>query len=244
MNESRYFQPYTVLPGVCDHTGRLGYAQAFTICQDLATVHAEALGIGFSAMAQRGLFWLTVRTRLRFLRRPRIMEQLTLETYPVTPGKVRCLRDYHLRREDGTPCIDGVTEWAVLETATGQLQRIDVLMPPEVVPAAEASDPAPFARIDEDFGGAALRGTHTVDSADIDLGRHMNNVAYLRAFLSLFSTKELDALPIRQIELTFRRPCKEGETLRYFTRPAEDGLDFAAFVDDGKPVLLGKIICA
>ena len=41
-----FSQPYTVLPGVCDRSARLSHVEAFTVCQDLATLHASQLGVG------------------------------------------------------------------------------------------------------------------------------------------------------------------------------------------------------
>lgn len=236
----RYTIPYTVLAGGCDHTGRLGYCAAFSLCQDLATEHAQRLGLGVWEMAGRGLFWLTVKTRLHFYRRPRMMDALRLETCPCIPEQLRGVRDYRIEK-DGELLISGMTEWAVLETATGKLVRMRDVFPPELPLTDKPADERPFLRIRPDFSDGTLRGTHRVGSNDVDLGKHMNNVAYLRAFLGLFSTKELDAMPITEIELAFRASCHEGDELRYYTRPVEDGLEFAAFSENDKPALLGKL---
>lgn len=241
--ESRYSTSYTILPGACDHTAKLGYADAFTVCQDLATLHAQALGIGAFDMAKRGLFWLTVKTRLRFIARPRMMQTVELCTWPVAPESLRGLREYRIT-QDGAPLIEGATEWAVLETETGRLHRMDDVFPPELALAPAPSDPRPFLRIRPDFSGGELLGEHRVCATDIDLGNHMNNVAYLQALLGLFSTKQLDAMPIREIELAFRASCHEGDVLRYYTRKAEDGLEFGAFANSEKPSLLGKLTFA
>lgn len=237
---SRYTQSSTVLPGVCDHTAKLGYVDAFTVCQDLATTHAQALGVGAWDMAARGLFWLTVKTRLHFYDRPRMMDVVTLETCPVKPEQLRGLRDYRIS-QGGKTLISGMTEWAVLETATGKLHRMGDVFPPEVVPAEAAADQRPFLRINPDFSDGQLLGVHRVGSNDIDLGHHMNNVAYLRALFGLFSTKELDEMRICEIELSFRSSCYEGDELRYYTRQVADGLEFAAFTEAPKPMLLGKL---
>ena len=238
--ENRFALPYTVLASACDHTARLGYVETFALCQDLATVHAAQLGLGVWDMTKRGLFWLTVKTKLRFYRRPRMMEELTLRTYPLVPEKFRSIREYAIE-QDGQTLVQGKTEWAVLEQQTGKLFRTDQVFSPEIVPVAEPAFDEPFLRLRDDFSDGTLLGVHRVSSADIDLGRHMNNVAYLRALLSLFSTQELDAMPISQIELAFRSPCFEGNELRFYGRRVSDGLEFGAFTDAPKPVLLGKL---
>lgn len=236
----RYSVPGVVLPSACDHKAKLSYVDAFAICQDLATRHASELGLGVWDMAARGLFWLTVRTRLHFSGRPRMMDSITLETWPVKPEAYRGLREYRIAK-DGEALITGVTEWAVLDTASGRLQRLEDVFGAKIATAEHPVDERPFLRLPPSFSGSELLGVHRVGSNDIDLGRHMNNVAYLRALLGLFDTKTLDAMELREIELSFRSSCYEGDELRFFTRSVSDGLEFAAFVEDAKPALLGKL---
>lgn len=238
--DCRFSVPCTVMPSACDHSAKLGYAEAFAYCQDLATQHACALGLGVWDMAARGLFWLTVRTRLRFSDRPRMMDALTLQTWPVKPESYRGLREYKISR-DGQTLITGVTEWAVIDTASGRLQRLEDVFGPEIPTADKPEDERPFLRLPPSFSDATLLGVHRVGSNDIDLGKHMNNVAYLRALLGLFDTKQLDGMKLREIELSFRSSCYEGDELRFYGRKVPDGLEFAAFTDSAKPSLLGKL---
>ena len=43
------------------------------------------------------------------------------------------------------------------------------------------------------------------------MGRHMNNVVYIRLLLDCFSAKELASGMIRTIEAHYASPCLEGE---------------------------------
>ena len=53
-----------VTPDYCGASGALSPLAAFTIFQGIAAQHAEVLGVGSSAMAEKGEFWLTVHTRV------------------------------------------------------------------------------------------------------------------------------------------------------------------------------------
>ena len=68
--ENRIEKEIVILPSLCDGSGRLGIPDAFALFMDIASEHAEALGCGIGALGKKGLFWLTVRTRVRFFRRP------------------------------------------------------------------------------------------------------------------------------------------------------------------------------
>lgn len=229
----------TILPSVCDREMKLSIPDLFAQFMDVATLHAEALGVGADAMFARGLFWLTVKTKVRILRRPRMLETVTLSTRPLAPEKVRAIREYRLE-QDGELLAEGKTEWAVIETASGRLCPMKGVFPPELELAAEAAYPAPFARIKPDFSEAGSLGSYTVRSTDIDLGGHMNNIAYLRAILGLLPGEALRTMPQREIEIVFRSPCFEGELLTVRRRETDAGWELAALKSDGSPAVFLK----
>lgn len=70
---AQYSEQLNVMPSRADDQGMLSIASCFDLFMDIATKHAENLGIGLSALTPRNQFWLTVKTKVRFLRRPRIL---------------------------------------------------------------------------------------------------------------------------------------------------------------------------
>lgn len=60
-------------------------------------------------------------------------------------------------------------------------------------------------------------------STDIDLGHHMNNVAYVRLLLDCFSAKELASGNIQSVELHYSTPCFEDEALTVYKKSLDDG---------------------
>ena len=59
---------------------------------------------------------------------------------------------------------------------------------------------------------------HTVRSTDIDMGRHMNNVAYVRLLLDCFPASVLADGKIASMEVHYAAPCLEGEELSVLCR--------------------------
>ena len=78
-----YSKQITILPSLCDFDAKLSVPSAFALFMDAATEHAELLGFGMNALVPRGLFWLTVRSKVRFIRRPSLTETVTVTTWPV-----------------------------------------------------------------------------------------------------------------------------------------------------------------
>ncbi len=228
-----------VYPGVCDHRGDLGVPDTFGICMDLAAEHAARLGIGMWDLAARSLFWLTVKTRVHFLRRPRMADTITGETWPEPADKIRCNRDYRIWAGDEVLAV-GKTEWAVVNTETGKLHPASDIYPKEVEMRRDVVWDESFARLRDDFDGIPVFARHTVLSTDIDVGGHMNNVAYVRALAGAFSTKEWDALDVKDLEIHFKASCYEGQTIELQRRECDGGMDIRMSVE-GKTVVLARI---
>ena len=238
--EQIYEQKITVSPSICDVSGRLGFHNAFGLCMDIAASHAQALGCGVYDLSARDLFWITVKTQLFFHARPRMMEEVTLRTWPEAPGRLRGNRSYEMRRGDEV-LIAGKTEWAVINTKTKQPFLLSGVYPEGLTFSSETASPAPFARIPNDFSGCEAISRYTVCSTDIDVGGHMNNAAYLRAILGAFSNEQLRELRIGRMDVIFRSSCYEGETLTLQRKPAEGGLILRFMKEDASTALLLRI---
>lgn len=237
-----YTQSQAVLPSSCDFQGKLGVDHAFRIFMDIASRHAEALGVGMVPMLRRGLFWLTVRTKVKFLRRPGMLEEVAVSTRPIAPepGAMRCLREYRVER-DGAPLILGRTEWAVMDVAAGKPVPIEGVFPGNLDFAKAPDYDEPFLRVTGSLANADVLGEYTVRSTDIDIGGHMNNVAYVRALLGLIPTAEQKAREPAEAEVVFLSPCFEGETLTFRTRMKDGAREVAAFRPEGKLALLARL---
>ncbi len=226
-------------PSACDYNGRLGYAGAFGVFMDLATEHAERLGAGLGAMRAKDRFWLTVKTRIVFFDRPRISEAVRLSTWPEKPGPLRFNRSYELRRA-GELLVAGRTEWAVLNTATNRLAPSADLLPEGLEYERGSALDSGYARCPGSFEGIEPFAAYRVRCTDIDVGGHMNNAAYPRALFGAFSSAQLQAMDVRSVDLVFRAPCFEGDTLQFYKKERENGLDLRMARGD-ETVLLARI---
>ena len=214
-----YERKITVLPSICDATVRLGCANTFAAFMDIASEHAELLGVGGAAMAAKKAFWLTVRTRVIFYGRPRMMQEVTAKTWPLPPAKLRCDRLYKLYDEkSGKVYAEGKTEWAVLDTASGKVVPVESIGFPELEYDTERVCEAPFTRFRDEKEGREPAGEFTVMPSDTDYGNHMNNIAYVRKILDTIPTAEQAKMKISEIEINFCRPCYEGEKVLIYRR--------------------------
>ena len=248
---------FTLSPDYCGASARMSPLAAFTMFQAIAAEHAERIGVGGAAMARRGAFWLTLHSRVDFFRWPALAQEVTAATWPehCEGRSLRCFRSYSLRQGDQLLAL-GRTQWAVLGEK-GRLIPFPEEMNRKLVSAIadlyfcptannrknlerEGITEAP-ARFRDDLLPEELVQRHTVRSTDIDMGRHMNNVAYVRLLLDCFPASVLAGGEIASMEIHYAAPCFEGEELSVFCRREGSICRMAVRKPDGKTAVLAAV---
>ena len=212
-----------IVPSLADHNGLLSIPGAFRLFQDIASAHSEELGTGYGDLLKRDLFWLTVKTKLLFRERPKMGQSITLRSWPEAPQKLRCCRSYELEC-GGEVLIAGRSEWAILNFVQQKLYSPQNIYPEELEFRPDPAVTEPFARIPEQFSEFEPYGSYIVPSTDIDIGNHMNNVAYVTALAGSFSTEEWDRLPKHTVDILFRASCYEGDRLAFSRKETDRGV--------------------
>ncbi len=232
----------TVLPSNCDFECRLGIYDTFRIFMDVANAHARILGVDQTTLMDRNLFWLTVKTRIRFFRRPMMDSSMRIETWPVKPGSLRSDRCYRLLDEEGL-IAEGRTEWAVMDLNRGRLSSLKDIFPAELVFNEEDISVVDFPRIVASDDTYTERGSYRVSSSDIDMGHHMNNTAYVRALLGLYSEQELKDMDLQEMTVIFKTSAHEGDILTLKDKRTDNLVEAGLYFPDGKPAILVQMTC-
>ena len=215
----------------CDNTSRLNITGVFNIIMDLATEHGDELGLGMQALAEKGLFWVASKTKIKIHNRPKFFTTIDATTWPEKPNRIRCNRYYSIKDADQL-IIEGKTEWVMLEIDSGRPAKIDGAYPVDMEHCTDVVCEAPFCRLSTNFENCEKLGEYTVCSTDIDVSQHMNNVAYIRAVLGCFSCKELDEMNITEIDVAYRVQCFEGEKLTFLIKKEESCCEIGIIKED------------
>lgn len=216
MNELSLTKNFVLTTSRVNHKGVLDIDGCMDLFMDIATEHAKEIGIGLKVQEEKDQFWVAVRSKIRIYSKPYLEDNLTLTTWPAVPEKILCPRYYELCDEKGETLIDGRTDWSIIHKSTGHLSRDRNIYPEDSV----YKKPLEFSDFDKSkFENCSeLLGTYKVKIGDIDIGGHMNNVAYLRALKSLFSCFEWDNLSIKELEIQYKKACHEMDLLNFFVQ--------------------------
>lgn len=231
---------YTVPTSLCDNTGKLSITGVFTVFIDLACEHAPLLSMGADDLSKKDLFWVAVKTKVKMHRRPEMLKNIDATTWPEAPGRIRCNRYYTLT-ENGELLCESKTEWAMISPSTGRPARVSDVYPDNIEHCEEKVCDEPFAKINEDFTDSYAIAEYTVKSTDIDIGKHMNNIAYLRALFGAFSCDELERLNITEVDISYRLQCYEGETLTLKQRRDGNAIEIGFINKDGKTAATARL---
>ncbi|MBQ8203341.1 MAG: hypothetical protein IJZ75_03575 [Clostridia bacterium] len=226
-----YKSQFKLPVSLADNNGRLSIPSVFYLCCDLATYHAAELKVGLDILGPKGLFWLAVKTKIKIHRLPSMMENIEAITWPEAPNRIRCNRYYAIKSGEEL-LIEGKTEWAVIDINTNRLQKVEGIYPEELVHLEDTVCDEPYEKFNLDFKDGKDFGSYTVKSTDIDVGNHMNNAAYARAFISLFTCEEINKMNIKEVEITYKAPCFEGENLTVKRIDTEDAIYLAMLHND------------
>ena len=139
-----------VLASMCGNDGRMTFPQIFTAFMDIATEHAEVLGIGYSDLTPRQLFWITSKSKVRLYRSPMILEEIVIETWPERPGALRCNRDYRILSGEEV-LAEGKTEWTVFDLRASRVMPTAEIYPADLIPIEDVVLPEGFSRFRDKF---------------------------------------------------------------------------------------------
>lgn len=235
---NKLVKQYLVTASACDNTNHMSIQAIFTLFMDLAAEHGSELGLGMYDLAEKGLIWLTTKTKIHFFERPGMLDTVTAATWPEEPELIRCNRDYKLTDGDRILAV-GKTEWAMYELASGRLVKTTGAYPAGLDHWPEKVCEEPFSRPKDDFATCEEIATHVVHSTDIDVSQHMNNVAYVRVMLSAFSCRELEQMNISEAEVFFRAQCYEGEKLSLRIKRQDDRFEIGILKENEKTAAIG-----
>lgn len=235
------FKRDAIIPlSLCDNTSRLSLTSMFTLFMDIATDHANELNLSSDDLGE-DKFWIAVRTKVKIYDRPKLSQKVTLATWPQEPVRVRANRHYTIGYDESV-MISAKSEWTVVDMSTSKLQRLNDIYPQDFEFYGELAIEEPFARMSGGFEDAKEIAQYTINSTDIDLVQHMNNAAYIRALMSVFSCKELEDSPIKEIEIVYKAQSYEGETLTIKEREDDDATLYGMIKPDGTVAAVVRIV--
>lgn len=220
---------------------------------ELATDHANHLGIGFIMLDPRGLGWILARMTVEMRRWPKVGSRYRLSTWVETFNRHFSERCFSVEDMEGNIMGYARSVWMIIDLQTHKsegtagLQLDAGLISERKCPILRQVRHRPFE--------PQKTAEYTFKYTDLDFYRHVNTVRYIALLQNQFSLSCYDDNLLSRFEIAFMNEAKYGQTaiLSSITEPtptpALQGEDAAEMSDtttfvmtvEGKSILASRI---
>lgn len=176
---------------------------------ELATDHANLLGIGFMSMEGKNMGWVLSRLSVEMRRWPKMGEKYKITTWVETWNSHFSERCFSISSSE--EIIGYVrTVWMVIDLDSHKSYgTAGMLLPEECVGVREC--PIMRQKRHKQFE-PQKSSAYTFQYTDLDFYRHVNTVRYISLLLNQFSLEEFDSNHLYRFEIAFMHEARYGET--------------------------------
>ena len=199
---------------------------------DIATDHANSLGIGNPSMTEMNAGWILSRITIDLAETPKVNNHYILKTWIEDFNRHYSARCFSISSPEGKIYGYCRTIWLVIDATTHKnLGLSHFNIPSDLILGEKAPIPMqekhfPIYEGEEAPSGKAIKATHspfnyTFRYCDLDFYRHVNTVRYVTLLLNQFSLKEHDATRVKRIELSFLHEASYGMNIIFLRSDSE-----------------------
>lgn len=224
---------------------------------EIATAHANSLGIGNPSMAHLGAGWVLSRLTIEMSRYPKCNTSYKISTWVENWNRHFSTRDFEIEDHDGNTMGYARTVWMVLDMKTHENFGLSHLTLPEnsvsdrecpIAPQAKHVEILPFDTPQSEVPARALKASvkeeqYTFKYNDIDFYRHVNTVRYVTLLLNRYSLDDFDKHFVKRLEMSFLHEGSFGDTVDIL-RHDYTSLDSAYSLfsrKDNRPVIFARL---
>ncbi len=227
---------------------------------EIATAHANALGIGNPSMEHLGAGWVLSRLALEMQEYPKANSTYTLTTWVESWNRHFSVRDFEITDQSGRILGYARSVWMVLNMETHENFGLSHLsLPEEVVstrpcpipPQEKHVEILPLDTPEDEIPPKALRATqatsfYTFTYSDIDFYRHVNTVRYISLLNNQFTLEDFDSYFIGRLELSFLHEGNYGVKAAILRHQSQSSIEgdtaFSILNSDTRlPILFARI---
>lgn len=197
-----------------DRYDRMHPSSVLSLFQDVAGIHANELGIGFDALMEKKTIWVLTKVRCEMVGTPRRYETVRVRTWPLPPARINFRREYCIETLDGTPLVQGTSEWVIVHS-----EKRRVLPATNVYPSGDyCTDtffPGRLAKVPQfeaEGEGRAVVPAFT----QLDINGHINNTCYADYVMDALSPGEGTA--VRRLQIDYHRELMQDMPVQLYLK--------------------------
>ena len=202
--------------------------------QDCSTFHSESLGVGLEELEKEGKVWVLSAWQIVVERYRRLVEKMSVETWPYDFSGFYGMRNFALRDEQGELLAWANSLWVFMDTRSGRPARVTPIQVERyarepMLPMEYAPRKVPVPK------GSAERESFVVLKHQLDTNRHVNNGQYVQMAADFLP----EGFAIGQMRAEYKKSAQLGDRIvPYVYEEETEGrrkLTVSLCEEDGKP---------
>ena len=126
MSEKYYKADYKVRIADADSRGLLKFPALLQMLQEIATEHAQMLGVDYSSLAAEGLGWALSKIIVSIDELPKWGERVFIETWASARDRIVTYREFVARDRDGKRLFTARSQWLVFDLKERRIARMSL----------------------------------------------------------------------------------------------------------------------
>ena len=208
-----------------DRFCRLKPSAILAMLQDGAGCQCAGWGMGWEALAAKGVFWAVTRNRVEIHRLPLVGEKVMIKTWPVTPTRSAYPRAMEGYDAEGNLLFQVMSLWVLMDInkRTMVLPGRSPIQVPGITRGCELPLPTSLAPVAE--GEESCR---RVVFSELDRNGHMSNIRYLDWMMDQLPAEYHQAHPLKAFTVAYLSEAREGDAITLRCRQEENQLHLEA----------------
>lgn len=180
--------------------------------QEIATEHAEQLGIGPSYVFKNNYAWVVLRYKLELNRELNNLKQLTIKTESRGIAKIYAFRDFELFDESNQSLGRVTSTWALIDMSSRKVLPIHQLLKDQFPTFQKRENDLTYSKT-EIAKERELSQDFLVRFDDIDINQHVNNSTYLTWILEAIPGNFRKEYYPKQLDIRYKKEAQLGDKI-------------------------------
>lgn len=244
VREKEYTLTHTLTAGECGPEGVMPLPLLVSRIIEVATYHANELGVGYARLVTDGLAWVLSRVSVEMNRWPRINERYSLTTWINDINRHFSERFIEVTSADTGEVLGAARSiWMAIDIKGRRGADLSLLESLRDVVSDRECHVERMNRFTPMPDTADRHRAHyTFAYCDCDFNRHVNTVRYIELLLNQWPLDFHDANTVERLDIAFMREAHYGDTVDVDIHAEEEpGVYSCAITRDGTELTRARL---
>lgn len=212
MMDNIYNIPFRVRSYEVDQQQKATVSSICNYFQEAAGLHAHHLNFDITQLLENGMTWVLHKMHVTIRKSPKRWEDISVTTWPSAGDGLRAFRDYELKNSGGEVIAAAISQWIVLNVKSQRPVRIPDEISELGITGRDHTikpDKKPLSPLSADRSKLVT----VVNSSDLDMNNHVNNVRYIDWMLGYLPGHVTDGRRCSEFEIQYYSESVKGDTI-------------------------------